>query len=143
MTIREVKRAIEIMPDDLDGLYEETLRRIKKQSPKRQALGMTVLGWISFAKRPILVDELRRALSVEYVEGGERQTTIDMENLIRPQLLVDVCSGLIKIEDESQVIRLVHYTTQEYFDRKTESLFPEMQLLMAGTCLTYLLFRRI
>src|ERR1700759_4694171 len=55
-------------------------------------------------------------------------------------MLVDCCGGLITVETESQVIRLVHYTAQEYFQRQAESLFPEVQANIAGACLTYLLF---
>jgi ankyrin repeat protein len=140
MTVREVKRALETMPNDLSQLYQETLQRIKKQSPKRSELGMSVLGWISYAKRPILVDELRHALSLGYLEDEKRQTTMDMDNLVRPQMLVDCCGGLITVEAESQVIRLVHYTAQEYFQSHAESLFPDTQMTIAGACLTYLLF---
>ncbi|KAI9774836.1 MAG: hypothetical protein M1840_000052 [Geoglossum simile] len=140
MTIREVKRALETMPNGISELYTETLQRIRKQSPRRSKLGMTVLAWISYAKRPMLVDELRHALAAAYIEGEDQQRTMDMDNLIQAHLLVDVCAGLVTMEDESQVIRLVHYTTQEYFSRQTKVLFPDTQLSIAGTCLTYLLF---
>jgi ankyrin repeat domain-containing protein 50 len=140
MTVREVKKALETIPNDLSQLYEETLQRIKKQSPKRSELGMAVLGWISYAKRPILIDELRHALAVGYEEDETWQTSMDTDNLIRPHMLVDCCGGLITVETESQVIRLVHYTAQEYFQRHAKSLFPETQMKIAGTCLTYLLF---
>ncbi|KAN0114628.1 Ankyrin repeat-containing domain protein [Hyaloscypha variabilis] len=140
MTIREVKRALDTMPTGLSELYDETLDRIRRQSPKRSSLGMTTLGWLLYVQRPILVDELRHALAVGYYKDDERQTTFDMDNLIRPHLLVDVCAGLVTIEEESQVIRLVHYTTQEYFKKHADSLFDGMNISIAGTCLTYLLF---
>ena len=131
---------MDTMPTGLFELYEETLDRVRKQSPKRSSLGMTILGWLSHVQRPILVDELRHALAVGYHKDDERQTTLDMDNLIRPHMLVDICAGLVTIEEESQVIRLVHYTTQEYFKKRADSLFNGMKISIAGTCLTYLLF---
>ena len=38
------------------------------------------------------------------------------------------------------MIRLVHYTTQEYFQRTSNRWFPDANKTMAATCLTYLSF---
>ena len=32
-------------------------------------------------------------------------------------VLVSVCAGLVTIDRESNIIRLVHYTTEEFFER--------------------------
>jgi hypothetical protein len=54
--------------------------------------------------------------------------------------LLFVCAGLVVVDQESAVIRLVHYTTQEYFERTSSYFNPAAQLLIAETCLTYLSF---
>ena len=54
--------------------------------------------------------------------------------------MVSVCAGLVIVDQESQVIRLVHYTTQDYFQRLRSEIFPTIQLNIAKTCLTYLGF---
>jgi ankyrin repeat protein len=54
--------------------------------------------------------------------------------------IVSVCAGLVVVDQESAIIRLVHYTTQEYFERISSRLNPDGQLEIAKTCLTYLSF---
>ena len=65
---------------------------------------------------------------------------IDPENKLSPGDLVAVCSGLVVVDQESAIIRLVHYTTQEYFERIGDVWNPDGQLHIATTCLTYLSF---
>jgi hypothetical protein len=54
--------------------------------------------------------------------------------------IVSVCAGLVVVDQESAIIRLVHYTTQEYFERVSSRLNPDGQLEIAETCLIYLSF---
>ena len=54
-------------------------------------------------------------------------------------MLVSVCGGIVLIDNEN-VIRLVHYTTQEYFERNRNELFPNAPTTIASNCLTYLAF---
>jgi hypothetical protein len=51
-----------------------------------------------------------------------------------------VCAGLVVVDQESAVICLVHYTTQEYFERIQDAWNPGAQPHIASTCLTYLSF---
>ncbi|KAH0558820.1 hypothetical protein GP486_004540 [Trichoglossum hirsutum] len=53
---------------------------------------------------------------------------------------VSVCAGLVTIDQESKIIRLVHYTTQEYFVRIRMTRFPCAQTSIAMTCLVYISF---
>jgi Ankyrin repeats (many copies) len=51
--------------------------------------------------------------------------------------MVSSCAGLVTIE--SNIIRLVHYTTQEYFQRPGLKIFKDVQRdTIAISCLTYL-----
>jgi ankyrin repeat protein len=54
--------------------------------------------------------------------------------------IVSVCAGLVVVDQESALIRLVHYTTQEFFERIGNAWVPDSQLHIARTCLTYLCF---
>jgi hypothetical protein len=65
---------------------------------------------------------------------------VDLENVLTPEDLVSVCAGLVTVDQESAVIRLVHYTTQEYFERTGDAWNPGGRLHVATTCLTYLSF---
>ncbi|KAN0072450.1 hypothetical protein V8E54_009379, partial [Elaphomyces granulatus] len=51
------------------------------------------------------------------------------------------CVGLVVIDEESDIIRLVHYIIQEYFERTWERLFPNAHTDITKTCVTYLSFQ--
>ena len=54
--------------------------------------------------------------------------------------MASVCAGLVTVDEESKIIRLVHYTTQEYFERTWESWFPNTHTDITKICVTYLSF---
>ena len=72
------------------------------------------------------------------MEANEPQ--LDEENLCQVEDMVSACAGLVTVDEESDIIRLVHYTTQEYFERTCEHWFLEAHIHIAKTCLSYLLF---
>ena len=94
-----------------------------------------VLSWISYAYRPLTVEELRCALAVT-----PGQPTFDEDAMTLESTLVSVCAGLVTIDPKSTIIRLVHYTTQEFFEKIRDSRFPTAQADITLTCLTYLSF---
>jgi len=53
--------------------------------------------------------------------------------------LSTICAGLVSI-DKSNIIRLVHYTAQEYFECVRDDKFPTAELVIARSCLRYLQF---
>lgn len=55
--------------------------------------------------------------------------------------MVSVCAGLVTADEESNIIRLVHYTTQEYFERTQNDWFPNAETDITVICVTYLSFR--
>jgi hypothetical protein len=65
---------------------------------------------------------------------------LNLDNVPDVEDMVSVCAGLVVVDDESNIIRLVHYTTQEYFEHIRESWNPEAEREIASACLTYLSF---
>ena len=126
------------MSSKLDDLYRETIERIRKQAGEDGPLGMRVLSWITHTRRPLSVEELRHGLAVEYDDDEEPDGEFDPENLLSPRSLVDVCAGLVVIDPRSQTIRLVHYTTQEFFNKERLHLFENTENDISMACLTYL-----
>ncbi|RYP77300.1 hypothetical protein DL769_003449 [Monosporascus sp. CRB-8-3] len=119
----------------LDGAYGDALQRIEGQLDGDYERAKKVLSWITFAKRPLTTAEVCCALAVEPDEAE-----LDLENIPDVEDLVSVCAGLVVVDQESAVIRLVHYTTQQYFERIKDAWNPAAQLHIATTCLTYLSF---
>ncbi|TGO25476.1 hypothetical protein BPAE_0079g00230 [Botrytis paeoniae] len=54
--------------------------------------------------------------------------------------MISVCAGLVVVDDKSKIIRLVHYTTQEYFERTRDDWFPDAETFITTICVTYLSF---
>ncbi|KAI9808033.1 MAG: hypothetical protein M1827_007539 [Pycnora praestabilis] len=70
------------------------------------------------------------------LEPGE--TSIEEDGFPDEDLLLTVCAGIVIIDKESNIIRLVHHTTQEYFERVRFKRFPTAQAIIAKACLTYI-----
>ncbi|RYP07260.1 hypothetical protein DL765_009212 [Monosporascus sp. GIB2] len=119
----------------LHDAYGDALQRIEGQLDGDYELAKKVLSWITFAKRPLTTAEICCALAVE---PDEKE--LDLENILEVEDLVSVCAGLVVVDQESAVIRLVHYTAQQYFERINDTWCPAAPLHIATTCLTYLSF---
>jgi len=111
------------------------MERVTGQVKDQEELALQVLSWITCAKRLLRVSELRHALAVEI---GESQ--LDNDNLPDIVDMVSVCAGLVTVDSESDIIRLVHDTTQDYFERNQSRWFPSAEKTIAATCITYLSF---
>jgi hypothetical protein len=82
------------------------------------------------------VQELVIAVSIN--EGAE---ALDLDGIPTKEVLVNICAGLVTVEN-SWTIRLTHYTTKEYLDRR--SGIPIHLQPSSGyhviVCATYLMF---
>jgi hypothetical protein len=107
--------------------------RIERQHSDQKDLALRALSWITSAKRPLTTVELQHALGVELNE-----TDLDRDNIPDLEDIVSACCGLITIDEQSDIIRLVHYTTQEYFQRTRTKWFPLAESEIAETCVAYL-----
>ncbi|KAJ5469027.1 hypothetical protein N7475_006779 [Penicillium sp. IBT 31633x] len=79
--------------------------------------------------------ELQHALAVEF-----KEPELDEENLPEIQDMLSVCAGLVTVDEASGIIRLVHYTTQEYFERTQNVWFSNAESNPIRICVTYLSF---
>ena len=109
--------------------------RIQHQHEEHCQLAMRALLWISKAERPLQVEELQHAMAVELGDEDVEDGPLESATLI-----VSVCAGLVTIDAESKTFRLVHFSVQEYFEKKHYKWFPDADRVIAETCLTYLSF---
>lgn len=118
-----------------DIAYQNTMLRIEGQHSEQADLAKQALSWITRAARELSAAELRLLLAIEPGDAD-----LDEDNIPELEDILAACAGLVTVVEESNVIRLVHYTTQEYFDRTWPDWFPSAEEDMAMTCVTYLLF---
>ncbi|KAJ7445363.1 hypothetical protein B0H11DRAFT_2249497 [Mycena galericulata] len=134
-TIREVREALNTLPKSLYGSYEIAIQRIDAQSNDDRETAHSTITWVANAKRPLTVEELQVALAVK---PGMKK--LDEEDLTDMDTILSVCAGLVIVDKKSYVVRLVHYTTQEYLDSIQALHFPDAQTEITRTLLTVLAF---
>ena len=131
--LRKLKTALDSLPEGLDETYDEVVERINAQNADESALAWKVLGWILHSARPLTVIELQHALAVE---PGD--SYLDDDSITDEKLLTSVCAGIVTVQNESETIGLVHFTTQRYLLKNSKRLFPEMEKEMVQSLVDYL-----
>ncbi|AEO57476.1 hypothetical protein MYCTH_94266 [Thermothelomyces thermophilus ATCC 42464] len=132
----ELKSTLETLKGGAEACeraYEETMeRRIEDEQFARR-----VLSWIVCAKRPLTTIELKHALAVR-----SSDTSLDGENVPDTDDIVSCCAGLVTVDKDSDVIRLVHRSAYEYFRRQDSRArwFADAEARIAEICVTYLSF---
>ncbi|KAH7146905.1 hypothetical protein B0J13DRAFT_441596, partial [Dactylonectria estremocensis] len=115
--------------------YKEAMLRIGRQVGDQEELAKQALAWITCAKRPLTTVELQHGLAIR---TGDPE--LDEDNVSEIEDIVSVCAGLVTVDRESNIIRLVHYTTQQYFEQTQHDWFPNAESDITTVCMTYLSF---
>ncbi|KAL3459526.1 ankyrin repeat-containing domain protein [Aspergillus heterothallicus] len=122
--------------EELEYAYGTAMDRINSQAKDFIEIAHSVLSWITLARTPLSIKELQYALAVE-----DELPELDKDNVSDPDDILSACAGLVTIDDESKLVRLVHYTAQDYFDTRWTKWFPDAQLQISRACITYLSFK--
>jgi hypothetical protein len=127
--------ALTSLSSSLDSAFEETILRIQQLPESRKRLGLSTLMWICHAKSAMEVSQLGEALSIK-----PGQSTIRPKHRPSPNTMLECCQGLVAVDQKTSRIHLAHYSIQEYLVKHSNDLFPDAEIEIASTCLTYLLF---
>lgn len=137
-TTRQVLNALETLKrsstesGQLDFAYGRALRNISSQPKSARDLASKSLSWLVRARRPLTVEELRIAVSVE---PGRYE--LDELDLPATETLLHVCGGLVTVDGST--IRLAHYSVQEYL-LENSLILGDAGFNLAMACTTYLSF---
>ncbi|KAL8635683.1 MAG: hypothetical protein Q9228_006852, partial [Teloschistes exilis] len=131
ISVKAIRKALESLPAKLDELYHKAMERIRRQPEDERLLAKKTLIWVVHTYRPLAFATIRHALAVE--QGTKH---FDPENLSDSDLILNACAGLVVFEIESDSLRLVHYTAQDYF--KSHPVLPYPHREIVKTCVTYL-----
>ncbi|KAL7935390.1 hypothetical protein V8C35DRAFT_321484 [Trichoderma chlorosporum] len=121
--------------DMLSEAYNRTMERIVNQQLGLRELATKVLSWIVCARRPLSALELQHALAIK-----PEDSALDEDNIREIDIIMSVCSGLLTVNQADGTVRLVHYTTQEYFERMKNVWLPHAEDYLTTACITYLSF---
>ncbi|KAJ9241205.1 hypothetical protein DTO166G5_1367 [Paecilomyces variotii] len=124
----------------LAKLHLDSLRDKVSKGDVRRALTILPTGsdaralmWTVCTKRLLTIEGLQHALAI--TRETER---FDEDNMPEVDLIIEVCSGLVTFDEKSKVLRLVHFTAQEYFQRKWKDWFADAHSEIAWVCASYL-----
>ncbi|KAK0641814.1 hypothetical protein B0T16DRAFT_461843 [Cercophora newfieldiana] len=139
-TRKQVVVALETLPTKLGEALDLTMERIRTQSldsDSRAKLALNVLMWLSTVRRPITPTELQHAIAISE-QLSEELSASSIVDLTDPVFFVDCCFGLVTIDSEKSVIRLVHFSVNEYLETRRDSLFPAADSILSRSCIAYL-----
>ncbi|XRM45154.1 hypothetical protein ABZX51_008254 [Aspergillus tubingensis] len=108
LSVTAVKKTLEKLPtgtDAYDVAYEEAMERINGKTAGERELAFQILAWITCARVPLKIEQLQYGLAVEPDEAE-----FDPDNLPDAQDMVAICAGLVTIDENCRIIRLVHHT---------------------------------
>jgi len=130
-TQNAVRVALKNLPSGLDNTYKDVMERISKQGKADVDLALKVLSWITYAKVPLKAKALQHAVATR-----PGMMTLDDGDLTDEDDLISVCAGIVTIDRESGIVRLVHYTAQRYLEEHFKGLNLKVDVVRG--CLTYL-----
>lgn len=131
-SVGDIRRALQNLPTGLEAAYDDALERI--QSTGQSELALKILYWTSSANRPLQLDELLHGLAVKPQDRDFNEDNIPLDDV------ASICAGLVEVDQTSRVVRLAHYTTQDYLQRVQKMRLPNAANEITSACLTYLSF---
>ncbi|KAH6909906.1 hypothetical protein BKA70DRAFT_1221560 [Coprinopsis sp. MPI-PUGE-AT-0042] len=132
-TAYEVRRTLQAFPSKIEDVYRQTWQRILEQKSIHVLLAKAVLVWVLNAARPMTIDELECAVAM-----APNTFTFQPDRLAPGTTLEAFCHGLVTIEEESKLVRLVHYTAKDTLHGLLRDSFPHPHSHLVMVCMTRL-----
>ncbi|KAF3291535.1 hypothetical protein TWF970_000749 [Orbilia oligospora] len=118
-----------------DSTYRAIMEKIQGNSNKEIVdMAFKVLTWVTCASRRLNKAELQHAIAAE----PEEPASLDRDNISDIDDLISPCLDLVTIDEKSNIVRLIHYTAQEYLEREKELWFLHPHSSIAKVCTIYL-----
>ncbi|KAL8861144.1 MAG: hypothetical protein Q9178_002360 [Gyalolechia marmorata] len=133
LSIKHVRNKLRTLPTTLKGTYDNALERIENQEPDHRRVAFKTMAWVCYAFRALSLKELQHALAVE---PGD--TILDEDLVMDGQSITSLCAGLVVVDQRTNMVNVVHYSTKSYFDDIRHIQFPEFHANITLVCATYL-----
>lgn len=118
----------------LEKAYRNAIERIE-QRDQDCTWAYKILTWVVYAIWPLSPWELQHALAIK-----PGKDSIDEDDFADPTDVISLCAGLVTINEGTNTVQLVHYTTKEFFENNRPEWMFKAHEKMAISCLTYLSF---
>lgn len=131
--MRSALQRLALGSDAYDFAYADAMDRIHSQRKGDVELAVNVLTWIVGAKTPLSATELQCVLAFE-----PETSSLDTTNFVDVEEILLVCAGLVTQDPTTAIVRLVHYTTQDFLERHRDVWIPNADWHLANSCISYL-----
>jgi ankyrin repeat domain-containing protein 50 len=98
-TARDVKLALHEPPQEINDIYAEAWDEICKQD---DGYSKKTIYFVAFAGRPLSSSELQMALAIRLHDKN-----FDEEGLLNAEDAVRLCRGLVVIDENSKIVRMI------------------------------------
>lgn len=140
-TTREVDDALKMLhiitltESPLYEMYDRVIGNlIQRQHRSRMKLAKRILSWLIAAKEVLTPEELRMVVAT----GPNDQSLPSEGDLPDNTMILEVCGGLVIIDEITATVRLAHYSVQEYLLQ--HSFTSQPHLIIVDFLVTYLCF---
>ena len=113
-----VLKALEDLPKDLPTTYRRILRRLRDSASTDPLTGKKIFEIVSAARRPLTLEELREAISIE--PGDTNWTTARLVNDMMKAL--DCCGSLVVVDEELSTIHFAHSSVKRHLETSPNAL---------------------
>ncbi|KAJ8127795.1 hypothetical protein O1611_g5843 [Lasiodiplodia mahajangana] len=104
----DIRETIDNLPEDLEGTFRRILHRIS--SRRYSKLAQKVLPWVAASARPLSLEELREAITIEI---GQRYS--EPERLCNDvNSIILACENLVHVDEEDQSVRFAHDSIKQF-----------------------------
>jgi hypothetical protein len=132
-----MKKSLQNLPRDLPNTFQEYLFRLGDPSSSSRAhLALQTLTWLTFACEPLNPKRLQEALSIQPDSTGPDQDFVPSMSCI-----LECCLGLVVVDEHAHIVRLVHFSLQEYLRTHIHTRYPLGPEELALDCYRYCSYR--
>ncbi|KFA45454.1 hypothetical protein S40293_10153 [Stachybotrys chartarum IBT 40293] len=126
-----ILQVLQGIPEGMMSYYQRTVTEMA-ENKREKHIAKAILHWVVIAARPLTVSELCNALELDI-----------KTHLSSPKMAIEgLCGHFVTIEQEANLVRLVHATAREFLFSEEAGEFriskSEVQQRIAMTCLTIL-----
>ena len=132
-----MKKSLQNLSRDLPNTFQAHFSRIEDTSLSSRAhLSLNTLTRLTFTREPIDAERLQEALSIQLESTGP-----DEEFVPSIPCILECCLGLVVVDEHADVVRLVHFSLQEYLQTHILTMYHSGLEELALDCYRYCFYQ--
>ncbi|TFK21257.1 hypothetical protein FA15DRAFT_560298, partial [Coprinopsis marcescibilis] len=132
LTVKDLRATLERLPAGVHDMYETTMDRIERQPNAN--IAKSILLWLLHGRRSLTMEELQCAIA-----ACPETYQYDPERIVDEDSVLSLCCGLVTLDPESKLVRLVHYTAKDFLLPYISRYNDNPHHLLASVCAARLL----